>query len=280
MTEEMNQEGKIYSANLPDDRGSDGSYQQVTSFYLEAIDINGNVVSSRKFKLPMSEEGEVTLLPDTPNESLLVDRFDDCISGTEAGAWHGGSSTSKDCVIAFYSSVNRDETGCSMKVRYNVEKKGAYNGAWIRLGNLDLREYDELIFWVKGDEKEGYTTTFKIELNSPKGSGEYIVDGVTNSWKEIAVPLTAFKTSSGASGINWSNVTEFTLVFEDWRATNKDGVIYIDDIYFTLTTSKLTPTQTPISTPIPTPTPGIPGFEAVLAITGLLVKAYLVRRRK
>ena len=280
VTEEMNQEGKIYSANLPDDRGSDGSYQQVTSFYLEAIDINGNVVSSRKFKLPMSEEGEVTLLPDTPNESLLVDRFDDCISGTEAGAWHGGSSTTKDCVIAFYSSVNRDETGCSMKVRYNVEKKGAYNGAWIRLGNLDLREYDELIFWVKGDEKEGYTTTFKIELNSPKGSGEYIVDGVTNSWKEIAVPLTAFKTSSGASGINWSNVTEFTLVFEDWRATNKDGVIYIDDIYFTLTTSKLTPTQTPISTPIPTPTPGIPGFEAVLAITGLLVKAYLVRRRK
>ncbi|CAD7770953.1 hypothetical protein AIOGIFDO_00935 [Candidatus Methanoperedenaceae archaeon GB37] len=36
----------------------------------------------------------------------------------------------------FDSTVNRGETGCSMKVRYNVEKKGAYNGAWIKFDNF------------------------------------------------------------------------------------------------------------------------------------------------
>jgi PGF-CTERM protein len=39
-------------------------------------------------------------------------------------------------------------------------------------------------------------------------------------------------------------------------------------------------TPTPVPTPVVTPTPTPPGFEAVLAIAGLLAIAYLVLRRK
>ena len=41
-----------------------------------------------------------------------------------------------------------------------------------------------------------------------------------------------------------------------------------------------TPTSTPTSTPSPTPEEGVPGFEAIFAITGLLVVAYLLRGEK
>jgi hypothetical protein len=225
----------------------------------------------KTYETPVPEEKEVTLPPEAPRDSLLVDRFDDCISRYGAGAWHGGSSTPEDCVIMFDSSVNRGETGCSMKIRYNVEKKGSYNGAWIKLGNLDLIQYNELVFWVKSDEKEGYTTTFKIELKSSNGQVEYVAKGVTSSWGRTAIPLNEFITPAWASEIDWGDVNELTLVFEDWRATDKDGVVYIDDIYFTPATSK----PTPIPTLSPTPTP--PGFEIIFAIAGLLTVAYLLR---
>ena len=63
---------------------------------------------------------------------------------------------------------------------------------------------------------------------------------------------------------------------------------YNDEKKFTETftisapTPEPTPTTTPTSTPSPTPTPeeGVPGFEAVFAIAGLLAVAYLLKRRK
>ena len=44
-------------------------------------------------------------------------------------------------------------------------------------------------------------------------------------------------------------------------------------------TPTATPSPTPSPTPTPTPKPGIPGYEAVFAIAGLLAVAYLVLRR-
>ncbi len=172
----------------------------------------------------------------------------------------------------FDSSVNRGETGCSMKVRYNVEKKGAYNGAWIKFDNLNLRQYEKLVFWVKGDENEGYTTTFKIELKSPNGQVEYVVKGVTSSWSRMVVPLNEFTTPAWASEIDWGDVTEFTIVFEDSHVTNKEGTIYIDDIYFT--PKAIDEEETPSEDH------STPGPEAIFAIAGLLAVASILRRRR
>ena len=286
LVEKMMQQGEIYSADIPEVKAKyPGDFNNTPIWYfIEAVDMNGNVASSQRFEI--NDNNSIILPPakmqlpsGAPNGSLIVDRFDDCISKGGAGSWQGGTSSPVDSVVMFDRIVNHGETGCSMKIRYNVSKQGAYNGAWIRLGSLDLRKYNELVLWIKGDEKEGYTTTMKIELKSSKGLAVYIVGSVADSWKEIAAPLKEFKPPSGSSEINWSDVTELTIVFEDWRATNKKGVIYIDDIYFA---PKIEIPPEPIA-PKDASTI-IPAIElavvVTLAIAGLLIVAHYFRKRK
>lgn len=228
---EMAKEDSWYTAELP---------EGLSQYYIKAEDESENIAASSIHSaaetpwLP-KKKGKTELPPNAPEGSLLVDRFKGCISKKGAGAWQGGTSTPKDAVITFDTSTNHGEIGCSMKIRYNVEKEGAYNGAWINLGNLDLRGYKELVFWVKGKEEKGYTTTFKVELKGPKGKkqiAEYIVKGITNGWKRIAIPVSEFEAPGWASEIDWGNVVYFTLGFEHRRATDKEGAIYVDDIYF------------------------------------------------
>ena len=117
-----------------------------------------------------------------------------------------------------------------MKLEYSVESKNpAYNGFWMFLQNLDASKYDNIAFRVKGDAKVGYTTVFKVELkNAAKQVGRYYVTNVTDQWQDVVIPLKDLK------GItDYSNLTEFVVVFEDRIASNKKGVIYIDDLRFT-----------------------------------------------
>ena len=68
---------------------------------------------------------------------------------------------------------------------------------------------------------------------------EYYVDAINgtnvntgmssdDAWQTITIPLANF---SGL--VDTSSLTEFVIVFEDRMATNKDGIIYIDNIRFT-----------------------------------------------
>ena len=151
--------------------------------------------------------------------------------GGDFGAWNKDPTDfSQGCTESF-DSVNRyGSKGFGMKLDYSVESKNpAYNGFWMFLQSLDASKYDNITFWVKGDGKIGYTTVFKVELkNAQKQVGRYYVTSVTDQWQEIVIPLKNFK------GItDFSNLTEFVVVFEDRIASNKKGVIYIDDIKFT-----------------------------------------------
>jgi len=54
------------------------------------------------------------------------------------------------------------------------------------------------------------------------------VKGVTTEWQKVIVPLNNFV------GItDFTNMTEFVVVFEDRIATDRDGAIYIDNLQFT-----------------------------------------------
>lgn len=151
--------------------------------------------------------------------------------GGDFGAWNKDPADfSQGCTESF-DSVNRyGDTGFGMKIDYSVESKNpAYNGFWMTLNNLNGSKYDNLSFWVKGDAKIGYTTVFKVELkNTGKQIGRYYVTNVTDQWQEVVIPLTEFK---GLADL--SSLTEFVIVFEDRIASNKKGVIYIDDIRLT-----------------------------------------------
>lgn len=151
--------------------------------------------------------------------------------GGDFGAWNKDPTDfSQGCTEAFDSANRYGPKGFSMKLDYSVESKNpAYNGFWMFLQNLDASKYDNVAFRVKGDSKIGYTTVFKVELkNTSKQIGRYYVTNVTDQWQDVVIPLKDFK------GItDFSNLTEYVIVFEDRIASNKKGVIYIDDIRFT-----------------------------------------------
>jgi hypothetical protein len=168
-------------------------------------------------------------------EELIVADFDSGEKpnniGGNFGAWDKDPADfSQGCAEAFDSANRYGAKGFAMKLDYDVDSRNpAYNGFWMFLQNLDASDYDNLAFIVKGDKNEGYTTVFKVELkNAKKQVGRYYVTNVTDEWQEIVIPLKDFK------GItDFSDLTEVVIVFEDRIASNKDGVIYIDDIKFT-----------------------------------------------
>ena len=150
--------------------------------------------------------------------------------GGDFGAWNKDPADfTQGCTEAFDSANRHGDAGFAMKLEYSVDSKNpAYNGFWMALPNIDVSGYDNLAFWVKGDAKAGYTTVFKVELkNAGKQIGRYYVTNVTDQWQEVVIPLSEFKGLTDTS-----NMTEFVVVFEDRIASNKKGIIYVDDIRF------------------------------------------------
>jgi len=171
----------------------------------------------------------------TPSEILVVADFDSGEKpnnlGGNFGAWNKDpSDPTQWCKESFDNVARRSDKGFSMKLDYSVDSPNpAYNGFWMMLPNTDISKYDTLSLWVKGDPRGGYSTVFKIELkNANKQVGRYYISNVTDSWQKVSIPLSEFK-----GLIDKTNITEFVVVFEDRMATNKKGVIYIDDITFT-----------------------------------------------
>ncbi len=151
--------------------------------------------------------------------------------GGGIGSWNrDAADTTQGCVEVLDTEVTHGKKGASLRLEYDVDSPNpAYNGFWTKLEGKDLSDYNAFVFWVKGDPDAGYTTRFKIELKNEQGElGRFIVTGVSDKWTEVVVPFEDFK------GIgDFSNMSEFVIVFDDVVATDKEGVIYIDDIAFT-----------------------------------------------
>jgi hypothetical protein len=146
------------------------------------------------------------------------------------GAWNKDPSDfAQGCVESFDMANRYGDSGFAMKLEYSVDSRNpAYNGFWMSLNGIDVSRYDSLSFRVKGDAKTGYTTVFKVELkNAAKQVGRYYVTSVSDQWQDVVIPLSEFK---GLTDL--SNMSEFVIVFEDRIASNKKGVVYIDDIKF------------------------------------------------
>jgi len=169
-----------------------------------------------------------------PGDILMIDDFDDGAKpnnlGGDLGAWdRDPADETQTCMEYFTSEVKCGEKGYSMKLGYDVDSPSpAFNGYWTKLQNVDITPYKNFVFYVKGDEEDGFTTQFKIELKNTKNQvGKYYVKGVTSDWQKVVVPLNNF-----AGITDFSKMTEFVVVFEDRIATDRDGSIYIDNLYF------------------------------------------------
>ncbi len=142
--------------------------------------------------------------------------------------------------VVFYSDANqycRDEftafermgeTGYGLKLTYDVDSPfSAYNGFFTNLTGIDLTGYKYLVFYIKGDKKAGFTTRINVELKNGSETGKLEVNGITDEWQKIVLPLKKFVGLN-----NLQNMKELVIVFRDLNATKKEGVIYIDDLCF------------------------------------------------
>ena len=167
-------------------------------------------------------------------EYLSIDTFDDETMSTnnlggDCGCWiFRWDDPAQSCNIYYDQNEKIGEWGASLKLVYDVDsKKKAACGFYSLFKEVDLRPYDRLIFYVKGDKKKGFTRRFQVEIATTRWNQRVAVEGVTDKWQRIVIPLSEFKVIK-----DWSRVTKFAVVIEDNVVTDKTGVLYFDDIYF------------------------------------------------
>lgn len=122
-----------------------------------------------------------------------------------------------------------DPSGYSVRLNYDVDSPNpAYNGFWMKLNGEDVRDFNALSFYVKGDRVRGFTKRVKIELKDGTGKpSAYAVSNITDEWQKVSIPFDKFRRITG-----WDALTEFVVVFDDVNSAPKSGSILIDQIAF------------------------------------------------
>ncbi len=232
--EELDTDEEDTSSSMPVPAGG-GSAKTVTESAIDKASAIQESQSRYEVK-PAAVTGPAPASIEAPkqSETLVLADFD---SGEKPnnvegnfGAWNKDpSDPTQWCKEGFDNVTRRGAEGFSMKLDYSVDSPNpAYNGFWMMLPNIDASKYDTLSLWIKGDPQAGYTTVLKIEIkNANKQVGRYYISNVSDQWQKISIPLSDFK-----SLIDKTNLTEFVIVFEDRMASNKKGIVYIDDITF------------------------------------------------
>ncbi len=151
--------------------------------------------------------------------------------GGNISAWKGESGS---CTFEYTDKERDSGKGYSLKIIYGVD--GANQGLQLQddgVGiKIDLKMPDltkghyNLVFLVKGDKAEGYTTRFKVKLESPGKEAIQMADDVIGEWKQIYLPFSMFK-----GDIDWNKANSMYIIFDKDTVTEKKGIIYIDAIF-------------------------------------------------
>ena len=97
----------------------------------------------------------------------------------------------------------------------------------MHLPNIDLVDYDFLIFSIRGFE-DSIPNILKIGLENKKKERAYIhFKEITQEWKKVEIPLKEFKEIT-----DWSDVIKLSFVFEAWNLNKQKYKVLIDDVSF------------------------------------------------
>ena len=153
--------------------------------------------------------------------------------GGDFGTWdYNPDDDTQSCFMDFSPFDSRlSDGGNSIILNYDVQSPNpAFNGFWMKLEGIDISDFNRLRLWVKGDSEVDFTSRFKVELKNALGKRAiYFVKNITDKWSEIIID---FKKTRAIK--DWTNMSEFTVVFSDIVSTYKEGIIFIDDISFVL----------------------------------------------
>ncbi|MBN1270318.1 MAG: hypothetical protein JXB04_12075 [Kiritimatiellae bacterium] len=132
-------------------------------------------------------------------------------------------------------AVKHGQSGSSMRLDYNVEKSGTFNGFWMKMGpaesgnEFDASKATALTFWVKADPQVGIPKAVKVEVKGDPGTriGRQYIKDLTADWKKIVLPLQTY----ADQGVDLTKLNEIVVVFESSvAAPGAKGRIWIDSI--------------------------------------------------
>lgn len=200
----------------------------ITTFILSLFIITGLIqLSSTEYGKKVSFSDKKPLVILDFNDKKLIN----CFGGKLDTFDFDPEDKNAYCRIGVQRDEDHNKTGYYMKISYSVESdKPAFNGLWTKLNKADLTKFEAISFKIKGDQERGFSDVFKIELKDQKHNLNVIIDGITDEWSNIIVQFDEF--DGDLESIDFSNMIEFTIVFEDWRLKTKKGRYYIDDIAF------------------------------------------------
>ncbi|MFN5746277.1 MAG: glucoamylase family protein [Methylococcaceae bacterium] len=150
------------------------------------------------------------------------------------GGWHGLSGRYPDsAVLQFDGPPQMDSAGHSLHMRYALPA-GVDEAFGVRLdlNSFDARDFDHLVFWVKGDVSAGFNPELEVQFrrNDPSGKGpaeigSFMVGAIGPDWKRVSIPLNYI---TGLS--DWGSLASFVVALPLDNLRVRQGGYFIDEI--------------------------------------------------
>ncbi len=112
----------------------------------------------------------------------------------------------------------------AVKINFNFDpaKKEIYS---LNLNNVNFKHYKVLAFLVRKADSTG-NVSLRVELtNSFKEKSEVYLNNISQRWGDYRINLSDFKGIS-----SWSRISELAFIVEEWNASSKKGIVYVDNI--------------------------------------------------
>jgi len=198
-------------------------------------------LSSRTLALCLSLLVTVSVFPNPASalDELIIADFNTGSApnnlGGDIGSWDHAPYDETQSIEIFFDEDDAlgDPIGFSMRIDYDVDSPNpAYNGFWTGLQGNDFSLYNTMNFYIRGDEKAGFTKRLKIEIKDARRRdrpSRFIISGIKKEWQKFSIPFGKFSRSK-SKFFDWTKMAEFVVVFDDIHNTPEVGTIYIDHI--------------------------------------------------
>lgn len=149
--------------------------------------------------------------------------------GDPFGSWdHDPGDQTQFCRVRLVEMPRVGTEGYSLQLDYDEDSPNpAYNGFWMKLPSIPLRQFRTLSLTIMGEGSRGFTKRVKLELKDGKDVADYVLEGIEAQWIEMRIPLRAFR---GIEKVH--KVTELVLVFDDETVTEPVGTLYLENVAF------------------------------------------------
>ncbi len=195
-------------------------------------------VYARRDKFPLKIPGSTKAKAQSQKSSLVIDSFNKTLNLNDLG----GLRKIKDCKIGFDDKSKQTEQGYGLRLSYDVGPLCPTNVFTEKLNGINASSYNAVSFYLKGDQKDGYTHSFRIELESKNNGAVFKVMGVSSYWQKVTIPFRNFGGKlTGWDGMDayWggmitdlNDIKKISFVFDMREVSKNKGTIYVDDLSF------------------------------------------------